>query len=83
VPFQIDLSAEGITDAYQQLQPWEQRSLEAALLAASADPQRLPALPQESEHARILGFADGRGLCLLDVDEDGKRLIVRLIEPPR
>ncbi|MFB7289750.1 hypothetical protein [Actinacidiphila glaucinigra] len=82
MPYKIDLSTEVVAD-YQRLQPWAQRSLEAALLVASDDPHRLPAVPQQSEHARILSFADGRGLCMVEIDDDAKRLAVRLIEPPR
>jgi hypothetical protein len=82
VPYEIDLSVE-VSDDLQHLQPWALRSLEAALLAAAADPFQLPTLPQQSVHARILSFADGRGLCMVEVDEDSKRLAVRLIQPPR
>ncbi|MDX2815751.1 hypothetical protein PV410_24835 [Streptomyces sp. PA03-5A] len=82
MPFEIDISAEAADDL-QQLQPWARRSLDAALLVAAADPSRLPALPQESLAARIISFADGRGLCMVEVDEDNKRLVLRLIQPPR
>ncbi|MET9878600.1 hypothetical protein ABZZ36_28785 [Actinacidiphila glaucinigra] len=82
MPYEIDLSSEVVAD-FQLLQPWARRSLEAALLVASGDPHRLPAIPQQSEHARILSFADGRGLCMVEIDDEGKRLVVRLIEPPR
>jgi hypothetical protein len=83
MPHQIDFAAEDVADVYRQLQPWVQRSLEEALIVAAADPQALPGLPEESEYARILDFADGRGLALLDIDEDDKRITVRMIQPPR
>jgi hypothetical protein len=83
VPYEIDLSADQVADDLQNLQPWARRSLDAALLAGAADPHRLPTIPQQSPHARIIAFADGRGLCMVEVDDDSKRLAVRLIEPPR
>jgi hypothetical protein len=82
VSYEIDLTAE-TADDHRALQPWARRSLDAALLAAAADPSRLPTLPQQSTAARIVSFGDGRGLCMVEVDEDGKRLAVRLIQPPR
>ncbi|MFJ5221205.1 hypothetical protein ACIP98_42220 [Streptomyces sp. NPDC088354] len=82
MPYEIDFSSEVIDDL-QRLQPWARRSLEAALMIASADPYRLPAIPQQSQHARIVSFGDGRGLCLVELDDANKRLAVRLIESPR
>jgi hypothetical protein len=82
VAYGIDLSEDGIPEAIASLSAWAQKDLKAELDAAAEDPHRLPALPSRPA-SRILAFADGRGICLLEVDEERRRIALRQIQPPR
>ncbi|WP_127355946.1 hypothetical protein [Actinacidiphila soli] len=80
MPYEIDLAAGDAADTYQRLPAWARRSLDEALTTAATDPQALPEMPL-LPYCRILEYADGRGRCLLEVDEDAKRIAVRQIQP--
>jgi hypothetical protein len=83
VAYEIDIPVGEVAVEWQRLQSWAARSLTEALKTAAVHPYGLPTLPQHSEYARILEFAEGRGICLLEIDDANKRIIVRLIQPPR
>jgi hypothetical protein len=83
VRFSIDLTAEGFPDDFRKLQPWAQKSLTEALEEAALDPYQLRHLPQLPPNARVLGFADGDGLCLVELDEETRTLTARIMQAPR
>ncbi|WP_377268066.1 hypothetical protein [Peterkaempfera sp. SMS 1(5)a] len=80
MPYEIDLPQD-FQDRITAMPHPVREDLLGALREASRDPFLLPALLPGDPRSRILAFAEGHGLALVEVDEEGKRIALRLIRP--
>ncbi|MFJ6215070.1 hypothetical protein ACIQGZ_17300 [Streptomyces sp. NPDC092296] len=83
MPYVIDLTDDGVADDLVRLQEWALDSLLEALTDAAQDPHRLDVLLDMWPSSRVLDFADGRGVCLVEIVEDDKRIALRQVIAPQ